>query len=1293
MTRLLAKTLRWLLLTFLGLLVLLVAAVELISWNFLKQPIESRFEITTGRSLAINGELSLGLFPRPHAIVNDVAVDNPEWGEAADMIEVELIRLRPSLSALLKGRLVLSQAHIETPTVHLEQRLDGSPNWAFPKLQGPQAGEHAGVALIIRQLTLSSAHIHYRAIDGKPLSFAIASIELRDDGQSMSIAGSLSFRQREFRLQAKSDSISALQNNGARFDGELSVQAQHGRFDASFILEQPPRLQPALIDWKLQLQNFADWSRWLGQAPIELGSVSLASRLEYQAGKFRFSDIDANFLGNRLTGHLDMDMAKKSPGLSGSLHSPEFDAKALRAALPNNGEHRGGSIAMIPLMPNMSAKLELSIDTLLLDRYRIQGLNAGLALKDRTLAVELLKFDIAGGGVEATAELVSNSEVLALSLDASVRRLDLARFNANAGPAGILSGELALSLPCLQRHPAPDIETVLERLRIERATASYRNDARALHLQAALESKGRSAARRISLTGDLQGRPIQGRLSGDPLPALTADLEDYALKARVTSGTVMARVNTSLASILQPQTATATFELTADNVLDLQPWLQRALPSVPDFRAAGKLERKGQQWAATGLKFEAGASSVNGEIHLRNAERPFIKARLHASRFDPWAWTVDTDASSEQADKSERDADTATATGTLMRAALRSVDGQFDLRIDRLNLPGDLDMQQLIVSGTLEAGNARIDPLRFDMAKGRVMAMLKLEVRQQRAFGRIEAQFDEIVLNRLGKTFTPLEERLGKLSGELNVDITEPDAGELRDDLVLPFIGRVRFEESRLRFEDPEAKTDLTLTLQTSGLSKSSQSFHIDGQGRYDGEPFALKFRGDELLRVRDPDRSYALELSADIVESQINLSGTVLRPLALKGLDLEVSLQGPNPQRLGRILGIAFPLLPSYSVSANLSLDEMRWALQNLEGQVGDSDLSGRLGLDISVLPPRLNGRLQSDSVTMRDLSGVFGYQSDADLPQSEDAGGSGPIDRFILPQQPLIDDAWREVVADVRYRGRSVRAGDVPLSDVVIDFLLEDGQMRFAPVGFGVGDGGIDFTLDLDVSQRISQGTLEATVHGVNLRKVLREWELAADSIGIIGGRGKFWVQGASIAELLASADGGLLMLMHGGRLDAMLVELAGLDAAQMFTSWLRQRDPIPIDCAYIDMKARDGLATLDTFVIDTDDTIFTAGGEVDLDDERLDITILAHPKDPSVGVGPTPLRISGAFNNIDAGIEPGALGMRASAAVVLGTLASPLAALLPLLEVGTGEDSGYCQGLARRSHQAIKNREGQR
>jgi len=197
-------------------------------------------------------------------------------------------------------------------------------------------------------------------------------------------------------------------------------------------------------------------------------------------------------------------------------------------------------------------------------------------------------------------------------------------------------------------------------------------------------------------------------------------------------------------------------------------------------------------------------------------------------------------------------------------AALRGFDGELNLQAGALVIPGTPEVTNLKLSASLDSGRLLLAPLNFNIAGGSWSSSVALEVASTPASGIIEAEFENIVLRLLGDTFTPLEDRLGKLSGKVHLGMTESLAADQKEELTLPYIGRLYFEPSKLAFTDPEAGTDMTLRLRTKGLDNpdaNEQTFLIDGEGVYDGSPFSLRFRGDPLLAARDPDRPYALDL------------------------------------------------------------------------------------------------------------------------------------------------------------------------------------------------------------------------------------------------------------------------------------------------------------------------------------------------------------------------------------------------------------------------------------------------
>jgi uncharacterized protein involved in outer membrane biogenesis len=131
-----------------------------------------------------------------------------------------------------------------------------------------------------------------------------------------------------------------------------------------------------------------------------------------------------------------------------------------------------------------------------------------------------------------------------------------------------------------------------------------------------------------------------------------------------------------------------------------------------------------------------------------------------------------------------------------------------------------------------------------------------------------------------------------------------------------------------------------------------------------------------------------------------------------------------------------------------------------------------------------------------------------------------------------------------------------------------------------------------------------------------------------------------------------------------EILAVLLGGKDAPEV--------DRVDVGCFVADLQLETGTAFVKTLVLDTSDSVVTGEGAVSLKDEKVGLTLEAHPKDSSVLAARAPVKLGGTL--ADLSIDPGTAGLaaRGVAAAVLGVVATPLAAILPFIDIGTTEDA---------------------
>ncbi|WP_312552275.1 AsmA-like C-terminal region-containing protein [Massilia sp.] len=137
-------------------------------------------------------------------------------------------------------------------------------------------------------------------------------------------------------------------------------------------------------------------------------------------------------------------------------------------------------------------------------------------------------------------------------------------------------------------------------------------------------------------------------------------------------------------------------------------------------------------------------------------------------------------------------------------------------------------------------------------------------------------------------------------------------------------------------------------------------------------------------------------------------------------------------------------------------------------------------------------------------------------------------------------------------------------------------------------------------------------------------------------------------------------------------MLLEMMGLNVGNIIVTKLFGDKPVQLNCLAADFDVKKGVMQSQVFVVDTKEAIIRVDGTVNLGNEALDLTIHPETKALRLFTLRSPLYVRGPFSKPDVAVDKGVLALKAGGAVALATIAAPVAALIPLINTGPGEDS---------------------
>ncbi|MGH6899044.1 MAG: AsmA family protein [Geminicoccaceae bacterium] len=235
----------------------------------------------------------------------------------------------------------------------------------------------------------------------------------------------------------------------------------------------------------------------------------------------------------------------------------------------------------------------------------------------------------------------------------------------------------------------------------------------------------------------------------------------------------------------------------------------------------------------------------------------------------------------------------------------------------------------------------------------------------------------------------------------------------------------------------------------------------LSGAGSHRNEPITLDVAlGDATASGGEP---YPIRIDVAAAGTRIRAEGALARPADLGGLQLGFDVASRDLDQLLALADVASPPIPPFKLQGRLAQDGAVWQLTDLDGRLGQSDIHGRVAVDLDRPEPRITADLTSDQVRLEDLEPL--------LPgRTARAGGAEPeaaIDRALAEARSVLEgpgagpseragfrldrDLLPRVDAEISYAVSSLLGPQLALSDLYLSGRLEDGLPRLELVGGG--------------------------------------------------------------------------------------------------------------------------------------------------------------------------------------------------------------------------------------------------
>ena len=1184
--------------TALLIVVLIVALyVFLLAFDFnkLKPMIAQAVKNATGRELTIAGNIEFEIGIRPTLIVEDVSFQNASWSSTPHLAQVKRLEVQIAVFPLIVGKFDFAHLVLVEPAVIVEFDGSGTSNFSFDtSREEKDESPLPPPPLIFNDVLIEKGLFTYQDAQSD-FKFNIRvdhlTAEIPGFDKSLQLEFKGAYDDIPFTLDGSVGPIWAWVEPGYELPVNITIAAGGATADVNGEMRDPTHFKDLAFTIAADGASSADIARLVGLTDIpELGAFKLAAKVaDPETNVLSVDKLSITLGENEITGRVNLNTAEQVPFLTAELSSQNFDLGPASLNLHLTGPVKKPAIKKLELKFGTEELAKVRLSGTVDDLINLQGVDINFQASGKDLA-NLEK--LTGQPLPVRGAFSAAGKVLT-PVHKTLQIPDLKIAVGKNSITGSLDLDLSGDRPQLRAKlasPKMDLPSVLLP---ELARQGW--------------AKGLGQVRPVKLDVTLAGFSKEIEVKKVDLQAGTPASAELHLTG-------------SVQNIVNRRGFVLNFSLQGNEIANLheiiaQPYIFAPLPGQGAYTISGKIsDPTTNDIKVNDFKLGLAGTELTGWLDFNlAAQPPQYELVLTAPKFNLKPFPIPQGAA---------------------YASLNKIDDLGALKIhSKVIVKGDhLSLAQI----ELQAGSEQLAALEVNGSIKNLTEQNGIDLNFN-IWGSEVASLTKITGHPL-----PLRGAYG-VSGRLS----DPAKKNFKiSDLKLKLganriTGSMDLNLSGHQLQLATALSTPKFTLQPVTIAAIEPLTRMEDLG-----PLQL------TARLAGTGQKMALEnLNLNIGSQhliEVLLKGKINDLRAASGMELDISMRGNDLASFSAPGGPALPFQGAFRVSGRFIDPAPRiYKIPSLDAAWGDNDTRGWIALDLSKDRPHLRAELSSQKLDLRPLF----EKPDAKGPAGAPVPKTESANKKIFSSKPFQLEKLKAFDADIKLHGKQILLSALALDDVIIDVLLDNGNLTLEPFAFNTGGGKADARFELRLQDTPPTLSLAKVIDQLDVGLMLEKLGYSRSLEGMLDTKINLVGRGASPAELMAGLNGYIVITMVDGQASDKYLDLLekylGSDVLQLLNPFEARRESAPVNCFVNKIQIKDGLADV-KLLLDTDQTSILGIGDVNLRTEKLDLGIKPTPKKGTgiSGVGSVsfslkelsqPFRLGGTLAHPSLAVDP--------------------------------------------------------
>ena len=1220
--------------------------------DFYRESLEAGFSTALGRTVRLEGPISLTFSLQPILILEDFHISNPPGTSRPNFFRADRLEIQVSLIPLLQGRLDVENIHLSGGDLLLEEVPVGQGNWKFGKDVGPSIWSRAVPHVFVEfsesgTLTIQDSHLGYHSLHGEEsfyLAIQEASVLAIDDRlRQLSLKGSV--RDVPLMVELTSGRLADLfyETAGWPIDGVLSMNET--RVVVKGMFGEPASETFANLHLEVQGSRLSGLNALLKTALPDLGPYTIAGEVALTHAGTTMSHIRATVGSSDIGGQLNVHIQEGRPTLSGTVIADVIQVNdfVIPATSPHTPRSDPQPVSDVHTFSfPFDANLDITIRKGLWGEIPLGSLSLRAVIKETGIQLEPCEAKSFGGIMRARLAVDLQNVQPEYKLDAMVTSLNYGQALEAFAMTPDIVGSMDFSVNVMGHGATAQefLKTVTVHLQAAHATIGFSGSPSerpppVVFQQATLKVKDGGAVD-VWGKGTFEAHPFAVRFqTASPLELSAAEASwPVAFMARTGEAVLVAK------GILyeQPTGIGGTWAVSLKGKQLNE--LEAGLPPVGPYHFTAQVEKDGPRYRLHDLQSRFGSSDLAGSLEINSATAiPHVTGILTAARVNfkelsrPGDIPVPIDV-------------------------IRSINGDVKLLIQHAKV-GTYELAGLILDANLQDGALNLKHVQGTVldqkySYGNFQGMFQLDatkpipsssgrvalkgIKYEHIFSGVRfANVDDHVMD-LDVNFSSQGVTLYTLLGGASVNLTGNNI-------------QVMIQRGENELQPLTLRSQLRLNILEGGPVR------LDIDGIVQETPFRMTSSMGKVEDLLTGTGLWPLNLRLDMPKGLIHVNGHLHLPHASDEFTLQVLIKGDTIRDLD-VLGTShLPAIGPFELNGLVTRSSVGYHMTNLEGSLAATEVKGHVTVMTQGIRPKVIGKLTAENL----VAGIL-TSSPADSPQKGVGSilgavtdtvtglGSSAVDALtgkigdakpsvvsentILPDWTFPVDVLQSFDLALESEIKHVRKNDQDLGHLMFRTTLEDGLLMMQPLMGTLWEGAFEGKVVLNVKSYVPTLEVNLTIHGLDYGGLMA----SLGGTDVIKGRSQsiklaLTGRGDTLKEVLGRANGQFELVDGPSELTTRYLDLWAADfiTTALSTAW--EKEPVTkLNCVVGYFDIEEGEIKSDNILIDSQRLTIAGVGKLNLSTEIMDIILTPRPKNPSLVSLAHTVRLTGPLSDPD-------------------------------------------------------------